>query len=197
MSSVFEKNYSRRVEFYSQFVSPERAKEIAQIPNKNRRHRQLLIETQGAFCKQCGAKENLTVDHIEPVRTQRPGVRQGNLKNKQILCSECNWKKSDGNKRDFNSLEAKERFIKGHKIINLPPEQNPKNSQRIMNKTMNKLKDTVALVVLIAVLGLCLTALIVSFIHDFSNALKGLLTVAVIALVFWSAIRVGMISERK
>jgi 5-methylcytosine-specific restriction endonuclease McrA len=46
----------------------------------------------GTFCSMCGRREELVVDHIEPVTV---GGTDDSLRNMQLLCIECNSGKSD------------------------------------------------------------------------------------------------------
>lgn len=57
-------------------------------PFKYAKNRKIVL-AQTPLCKQCGATENLTVDHIIPVSLGG----SSDLFNLQVLCGECNLKK--------------------------------------------------------------------------------------------------------
>jgi len=48
-----------------------------------------LFQRDGKRCSQCGATENLTIDHIIPI--SKDGTND--LDNLQVLCLSCNCKK--------------------------------------------------------------------------------------------------------
>lgn len=67
------------------------------------RRRQEWIESKGGICDRCGTTENLEVGHIDPsLKTMQPSglwsrslaVREKELENCQVLCSECHKKKT-------------------------------------------------------------------------------------------------------
>lgn len=51
----------------------------------------LVAERDGAKCRRCTSKENLTLDHIKPISKGGKYI----LSNYQILCRSCNSKKRD------------------------------------------------------------------------------------------------------
>lgn len=53
------------------------------------RKRPRVVERDGKVCKQCGATDNLVIDHIVPIA--KGG--SNDLSNLQILCWTCNAKK--------------------------------------------------------------------------------------------------------
>ena len=57
------------------------------------RVRRQLVQRDGNFCKICGAKENLTVDHIKPLHLFK-GKEGDVLENKQLLCEKCHVEKT-------------------------------------------------------------------------------------------------------
>jgi 5-methylcytosine-specific restriction endonuclease McrA len=50
----------------------------------------IVLRTTGAFCKHCGATDNLTIDHIRP----RSKGGKNTVCNLQVLCEPCNVKKA-------------------------------------------------------------------------------------------------------
>lgn len=56
-------------------------------------------ERDGETCQECGATEDLTVDHIIPVSTfttaDLAAGRQYDLDNLRVLCRSCNGRKQD------------------------------------------------------------------------------------------------------
>lgn len=54
----------------------------------NKRHKAYLLRTQ-KVCQECGASEDLTLDHIVPLKLKG----KDKLWNKQLLCKKCNSKK--------------------------------------------------------------------------------------------------------
>ncbi len=77
--------------FYEKALGKAQAKEIMKLKYRQQRHRAYLLITQ-KVCQFCGTDQNLTVDHIIPVKVTGQD-RSKNLANKQLLCFTCNVKK--------------------------------------------------------------------------------------------------------
>jgi hypothetical protein len=58
-----------------------------------------LEKLSGAVCAECGATENLQLDHIKPVSLGGASV----LENLQLLCASHNYKKGSRNERRYRS----------------------------------------------------------------------------------------------
>jgi len=65
---------------------------IGTIKSRRQRNRAYILREAGYKCSQCGAKEELTIDHKIPL--SKGGART-NLKNMDCLCFKCNSRKSD------------------------------------------------------------------------------------------------------
>lgn len=55
----------------------------------NKKNKHIVIEKDGGKCKKCKSSDNLTIDHIVPIKK---GGRD-NIENLQLLCRSCNSKK--------------------------------------------------------------------------------------------------------
>lgn len=71
-----------------QSTGTARRKANVKVPAKRRRD---VFRRDGNICLKCGAKENLTIDHIVPV--SKGGLSR--MFNLQSLCSKCNGEKGD------------------------------------------------------------------------------------------------------
>lgn len=65
---------------------------------------ELMLETYGQRCMQCGESQDLQYDHIVPVSWGR--VCDWSILNAQILCSSCNIAKSDRISIDFRPMSV-------------------------------------------------------------------------------------------
>lgn len=71
---------------------PELTERAPKSPSKPKRdYRQAIFHRDGYECAECGATEQLTVDHIIPI--SKGGTET--LENLRTLCKSCNSKKGD------------------------------------------------------------------------------------------------------
>jgi len=72
------------------------------------RHQLKILRDNNFQCSKCGNKENLTIDHIDGLKTKRSDYRLYNKAKCIILCEECHLKKN-----------KKEVFKKVSKLLNI------------------------------------------------------------------------------
>ncbi len=65
-------------------------------------HKQRVFDRDGRICRYCGSDENLQIDHI--ISRKRGGTHD--LENLQVLCRDCNLKKSSKDEGVFLAQTA-------------------------------------------------------------------------------------------
>lgn len=66
-------------------------KALREYESKKKSIKKAIFSSRENKCAKCGTTDNLTLDHIDPLRKSG----NNNLDNFQILCMECNRKKGD------------------------------------------------------------------------------------------------------
>lgn len=69
---------------------------------KYRAHKERVFDRDGRTCRYCGSDENLQIDHI--ISRKRGGTHD--LENLQVLCRNCNLRKSSKEEGVFLSTAA-------------------------------------------------------------------------------------------
>lgn len=68
------------------------ANHVRMSSEKRTRRRRQVLARDGSACRECGATDSPTIDHIVPL-AQGGTSDLGNL---QVLCRRCNHRKADG-----------------------------------------------------------------------------------------------------